>query len=385
MNITMLVLNNLTNDPRVHKEAKTLANAGHHVTVIALWKPGLPEIGTMHNYQVIRVRLRTREWRGSVFAPMVKYIEYAIQVWRLVAKQPAHIIHANDANTLPASWLASKRVGAQLIYDAHELETGREFQTTRLSNIYRYLWACPERAFIRRARAVITVSEGIAGELERLYHIPRPLVLRNCPEIQNLYKPSRLREELSIPPHLKIALYQGSVSEGRGIRTFLEAIQLLPEVAGVVLGEGPLLPALQAQIQNGNWQRVYLPGKVPMDTIPSHLASADLGIVLTENICRSYYLSLPNKLFEYIQSGIPVIASDLPEIARIVKEYEVGELVNPQDPRAIAAGIRRLLEEPNRYAITKANARKAATILNWDVEKTNLIGLYQEIQGRGKS
>ena len=132
----MLVLNNFTHDARVHKEAKTLAAADYNVTVVALWQQSLQETEMQDGYQVKRLKLHSRPWRGRLIAPLIKYAEFARRVQQLARQHPTDIYHANDANTLPAAWLAARRNNAALIYDAHELETGRNFGNSRLASIY---------------------------------------------------------------------------------------------------------------------------------------------------------------------------------------------------------------------------------------------------------
>jgi len=379
--VAMLVLNNFTHDARVHKEAQALAEAGYAVTVIALWQPGLAEEETGAGYRVRRLRLYSRGWRGRLVAPLVKYLEFIVRVQRFASLEPARVYHAHDANTLLPAWLAARRTGARLVYDAHELETGRSFAGSRLAGFYQRIWVWPERTLIRRTDAVITVSEGIADELVRLYGIRRPAVIVNCPEWSPPGRSNRLRDELGIPGNLKIALYLGSVVPGRGIEPFLEAVQRLPGVAGVVLGDGPLRSGCLRRIQSGVWKRVYLPGRVPLADLPGYTASADVGVVLIQPICRSYRLALPNKLFEYLHAGVPVVGSDLPEIARIIREYGVGEVVNPDDPASIAEGIARLLEDPVRYACARDNTTRVAAAYNWKQESSRLVALYRQLEG----
>lgn len=377
--VRMLVLNEFTHDARVQREAKALAAANHNVTVVALWKAGLKREEERDGYRVVRLHLRSRGWRSRLVAPLVKYVEYAFRVGQLPDSRSVQVYHAHAVQTLPAAWLATRGRGHRLVYDAHELETGHNFHGFRLAGIYRHVWPWPERAFIRSADATITVNEGIADELVRLYGIADPVVVMNCPERQPFNKSTRLRDELGIPPGLKIALYQGGVVGGRGIEPFLYAIQRLPEVAGVVLGDGHLLEEYRARAESGLWQRVYLPGKVPLDDLPHYTASADVGVTLIQDICRSYHLALPNKLFEYLQAGIPVLGSNLPEIARIIQGYNVGLVVDPDDPDAIAEALGRLLRDTDLYARSSAKARQAAAIFNWDREKVKLLDLYQNL------
>ena len=379
MNISMLVLNNFTNDARVHKEAVTLASVGHTVTVVALWQPGLARTEHLAGYRVIRLRLHFRSWQNRLLSPPIKYLEFAWHVWSLAGREPAQIYHANDSTTLPAAWLAAKRNHAKLVYDAHELETGRNFSGGSISIIYRAIWALPEKIFIHRVQSIITVSPSIAKELAHLYSISIPQVILNCPVKINISRSNRLRQELSIPEDHNILLYQGRISAGRGIESFLSAIQRVEKTVGVVLGDGPGVDTIRKRIQSGEWERVFLPGQIPLVELPSYTASADLGIILIQDNCLSYRLSLPNKLFEYLHAGLPVICSNLPEMARVVLDYQVGELVDPDNPSAIAGSIQSILADPIRFAEMKANTRKAAEDFNWQNESKKLLDIYQSL------
>ncbi|MCI0521004.1 MAG: glycosyltransferase family 4 protein [Chloroflexi bacterium] len=380
MRVHMLILNDYAPDMRIHREAATLATAGHEVSVVALWRPGLAEREALNGYHVYRLRLRTRPWPGRLLAPPLKYTEILYRYNAFCRQHPPDVIHAHDAKALPPAWLGARRSRARLVYDARELETGRNFGNSRVAPLYRWLWPLPERAFIRRAAAVITVSEGIAGELSRLYGIPRPHVLVNCPPAQPPRPSNRLHTELGIPAEMKIALTQGALVAGRGIEPFLQAVQLLPGVAAVVLGEGPLLPELRRQVEHGALERTYLPGRVPQADLLAYTVSADLGAVLIQNTCRSHYFSLPNKLFECIQARLPVVASDLPDIAALVRRFEIGETTDPDDPQAIAAAMRRLLEDPARLAQARRNTEAAAALFNWEREGEKLLSLYRGLE-----
>ena len=379
MNITMLVLNNFTNDARVHKEASTLARVGHNVTVLALWQSGIVENENQNGYRVIRLRLRSRPWQNRLLSPPIKYLEFALQVWRLAGRQPAQIYHANDANTLPAAWIAVKRNHAKLVYDAHELETGRDFGGGYVTGLYRYIWSWPERLFIRRAHIVLTVSPSIRNQLSRLYNIPLPQVILNCPEKIQIPYSNRLREELNITETHKILLYQGRVTVGRGIESFCTAVQLVENVSGVVLGDGTALDTFRDRVRSGEWQRLHFPGKVPLADLPSYTSSSDLGIVLTQDTCLNHRFSIPNKLFEYMHAGIPIIASDLPEIGRIISETETGEVCDSNDPHAIATAIQMVLSDSTYYNQLQKNACKAADNYNWQKEGKKLLDEYAKL------
>jgi len=227
---------------------------------------------------------------------------------------------------------------------------------------------------------VITVNESIANELVRLYHIPRPTVVMNCPEYVLVLQSNRLREELTIPVEQKIVLYQGQIAEGRGIEHLIQSIQSIPDSSLVILGEGPSLEEYRNLTISRQWERVYFPGKVSLADLPSYTSSADIGVLLTEDTCLSYHLSLPNKLFEYIHAGLPVVASNLPEIARVVSTHQIGEVVNPDDPKDIANAISRLLHDPTRYSQCRSNAIQAVKKFTWEQESKNLLAVYQSLE-----
>lgn len=385
MNAVLLILNNFTHDTRVHRTAKALSQAGYQVTVLALWEKGLLEQeNNPSGYNVERIRLASRSWRNRWLGPLVKYIEYTLRVWIQARRHRADIYHANDANTLPAAWLAAKLNKARLVYDAHELETGRSWAASRVAGFYKKYFPLPEKFFIRHADAVITVNQSIARRLVQLYDIPLPVVIMNCPEIPEISsQPSqRLREEMNIPPKLKIALYQGGVVRGRGIEALIDATQRTPGVAAVILGDGELSSELWQRVQTGELQRVYLHGKVHPASLPEYTSSADMGILLIEPTCESYRLSLPNKLFEYLHAGLPVIATNAPEITQIVQGEQVGIIVDPHKPDEIVKALQSMVELPQQNVHLRSRILEVARKFTWEIERVKLLELYSQMASK---
>ena len=140
------------------------------------------------------------------------------------------------------------------------------------------------------------------------------------------------------------------------------------------------LEMFRGRASTGEWQRSFLSWENTLfGELPDYTASADLGVVLTQDNCLNHHYSLPNKLFEYLHAGLPVICSDLPEIARIVQGYQVGELTDPDNPSDIAQSIKSILSDPPRFLQMKINTKKAAEDFNWDKEKRKLITIYQNL------
>lgn len=387
MRVAMIVLNNLTHDARVQKEAKTLVAAGHEATVIGLKDETVPERETFSGFQVRRVALRSNRWRLGPLTQFVRYLEFSWRAARIALSLPAQVCHAHAIQALPACWLASRLGRAALIYDAHEFEQNQDFSTSkRIPALLRLTWSWPERLFIRAADAVITVSDSLADALAASYHIQKPLVLRNCPEVVPPGAPSTyLRDHYPIPAGWRIVLYQGILARDRGLVQLIQSAAWLEQVAIVIVGDGGIRGELEVIAHSVASERakVILTGWCPLSELPAITASADVGGILTQNTCRNNYYSLPNKLFEYMQVGLPVIGCDLPEIARVIHEFEVGQVVESGDPHAIAQGINDLLRDPQRYARARANTARAAARYNWQVESQTLVNLYDELaQGR---
>jgi glycosyltransferase involved in cell wall biosynthesis len=382
MKVTMLVLNDFTHDSRVHREAKTLASIGHEVEILALHRGSLPTTEQVAGYTVRRLVLRTRRWRGRLLAPIAKYLELVREVARVTRLRPADVYHSHNGNTLLATYPVVKRDRAAWVYDSHELETGRNFGGFRLSAVFRWLWPLPERILIHRPDAVISASPAYADQLVVTYGIKRPTVLRNCPEYVAPPSSSVLRQELGISAQKSIILYQGNISFNRGLETCIQSLQYLDtDVCLVMVGDGIARDSLVQLASALNLaDRVHFSGFVPIEKLIAYTASADLGLSLIQNTCASYYLTLPNKVMEYIMAGLPVVASDFPAMGQIIRKYDVGQVVrDPTSPQEVAAAVHAVLNDPERYRQMQANAFDAARVLNWEQESLKLIELYRSI------
>jgi glycosyltransferase involved in cell wall biosynthesis len=380
----MIVLNEFVHDARVEKEATTLIQAGYRVTVIARRiNPALAEEENKDGIAVRRVSIAPHQGRTSLVARAFKVLNFYMRLIRVAFSLDADIYHAHDANALPVGWAAAFLRRAKLIYDAHEFERDRNWGRSNLPPIVRKYWALPERLFIRRADAVITVSGSIARALAAIYRIKEPALVRNCPPLYvETSKTDRIRDaNPAIGADQPIVLYQGRIAANRGLRQFIQGTMGVPNAVAVLLGNGPLRSELEAWVEENDWsERVFFMGYVPQNVLLRYTASADIGVSLIENACLSYYYSLPNKLFEYQQAGLPVIASNFPEMSAIVGGYDLGELVDPDDVPAITAAIHRLLSDPARYAQLRENAHKAAQRFNWEAESRTLLEVYDEVR-----
>ena len=297
------------------------------------------------------------------------------------------LVHANDGNTLAPARLVTRRTGAALVYDSHELWRHRN---VRHRPVARHVEAAIEQHVITRADGVITVSPSIARWLQRTYRLPQtPTLVRNIPAAGTPSTPAtgRLRELAGLAAEDQVIAYGGRITTSRGIEETIDALALLPARVHLVLlgyGDAGYLAALRNRIAAaGLTDRVHFVGKVAPHEVAPALADADLSVVYVRPTCLSYEYSLPNKLFEAIHAGLPIAAADLPDTREIVERYGVGEIfamtehdgeaAPDADARDMAATMSRILADPDRY---RAAARAAATELTWEHEERELRALY---------
>ena len=297
---------------------------------------------------------------------------------REALRVPARVYHASDLYVLPAMRAAARRHGARLAYDARELyphvgaTAGRPWA--------RLFWYLIEGAHIRRADAVFTVNESIAEELARTYGIAPPTVIPNTPPTQRVTRSRWLHERTGLSPDVVLVLYQGYLKKGRGCERLVEAMAEVEGAALVFLGEGPLEPALEARVRRlGLGRRVRFLPMVPPGELLHVTASADVGACLIEGITRSLHLSLPNKLFEYLMAGVPVLASDLPEIRRVVAGHDVGRLVDWRDGAALVRVLQEMVGRPEARARWAGRAPGVFETFSWEAASERLQRVYRDL------
>ncbi len=262
------------------------------------------------------------------------------------------------------------------MYDSHEYATQEHAQNWKWRLVSRSAVSAIERRNVASADLVITVSRGIAEALQADYGLPAaPVVVRNMPS----YRPTPLR-----PPNgRRQILFHGLIRPERGLESLIDAVPALTFAGDVVVrgyGLSAYLDSLKARArERGVGDRVVFAPAVGPDHLIERAAEADLGVLLLPGITRHYEFALPNKLFEYLMAGLPVLASPRREIRTLLDEIGAGLFAEP-DPGSVAAALNALTEDA-LIGMRRA-ALAAARALNWDAEKRLLVGAVEEAHRR---
>lgn len=372
--VAQVVLNNFKNDNRVLKESQSLIDSGYQVEVFALHEVPLKEREDIAGVSVFRIKLFSRQWPKLKPVQILKYLEYLIRATILVRK--FDIVHCNDLNALPigifCKCLSMGRI--RVVYDAHEYEINDIPNQGVWSIRIRYIL---ERLLIKYADRVITVSDSIAEEYARLYSIRKPSVVLNCPIYTDVIKHNLFREELGIHFDQKIFLYQGRLSRGRGIELLIEVFSRLENTDKVVvfMGYGPMTDEIVEQSKLH--KTIYFRKAVNHDVLLDYTSSADYGILFYENNCLNHLYCAPNKMFEYIMAGLPLITSNLLEVKRLVESNNIGIVARENSVEGFNDILFKL--EEFDYSTAFKILRELRKLYCWETQSQTLLRIYRGI------
>lgn len=309
--------------------------------------------------------------RGVLF-----YSFFQLRLFFFLLFRKSHVLVSNDLDTLLPNYLISKLKGIPLVYDSHEIFT--EVPELVGQNFKQGVWRRVERWIFPKLKNVFTVNQSISDWFYDKYKV-RPLVVRNMPRRAKTAVAAVSRDELNLPSNKRIILLQGAgINVDRGSEELVLAMKHVTDCLLLIVGSGDVIPALKEMVARENLSdRVQFTGKVPHEILEQYTSIADLGVTLDKPTNINYRLSLPNKIFDYIRAGIPVLCSDLPEVARIVRDYKVGVVADSFDPKKLAETISKALNSPE-YQNWKLNTIKAAEELSWETDEINLKNVYSQ-------
>jgi glycosyltransferase involved in cell wall biosynthesis len=369
--VANLVFNSFKNDSRVLKESISLANAGYTVEVIAHHDIGLKKYEVENNFTIRRLSYLNRKKSKGIFSKLgayLKYIKLSVQHCK-----DFNILHCNDLDTLPIAFIIKRFLNKDIkvIYDAHEHETERHHQSNFDKNVLKVV----EKFLLKYVDEVITVSEPIADDYVKLYDIKKPTLIYNTPKKVSIEKKNIFREKFNIPREHTIFLYQGGLQPRRGILEFLELVKDKKNVSYVIMGFGALKEKILEKIKNQ--PNLYFHDAVSPDILLDYTSSADIGVCIEENLCKSWDLALPNKMFEYAMVDLPIIVSGLSELKRFVLENDTGYVIEDIfDKNEFDKLFPKILETHHNKNI---NIQKIKKIYNWQNQEEKLLKLYDKL------
>jgi glycosyltransferase involved in cell wall biosynthesis len=320
-------------------------------------------------YKSHRMRLYFK--KGAFF-----YAEYNIRLFFHLLFHKADLLVSNDLDTLLPSFLIHKLKGKPIVYDSHEYFTEVPELVSRPR--IQAVWKRIESWIFPKLKDVFTVNDSIAGLFEKDYGL-RPLVVRNIPIRKEEVEPAT-REELGLSKDIKILILQGSgINIHRGSEEMLEAMKFINNAVLLIVGGGDVIDTLKKMAECKELKdKVIFKPKQTYQKLMQYTANSDLGLTLDKDTNLNYRFSLPNKLFDYIHAGIPVIASPLPEIKSIIDHYEVGDFIPSHEPKAIAEKINEILAKDALMEKWKKNTNFAASELTWQNEEKVLRKVYEK-------
>lgn len=364
---------------RVDRGARALAEAGCDVVLVAIKDSETPAFEQREGYVVKRVELKARRLPRPF--RFLRFFEAVCRTLALAWRENADVYDAHDLTPLPvAHWAAFLR-GAKVVYDSDELNVHRNLSWLRNPTINFLVRNC-ERHYIRKSDAVITSDVGRADILERSYHIKRPTVVLNVPDLIETLDPDEVFRAAALKRQRYLLIYQGGLMPNRGLAELVLAMRDLDSCALVMVGFGSLVAPLADLIEQESLNdRVSILGPVPFRQTMRYTAAADIGMIPIIGSCLSYVHAAPNKLFEDMMAGIPVVASDLPDMAAIVRRERIGTLIDDAtDPASIAEAVRELIDGPEALDVVGARARAVALErYNWKIERVKQLEVYAKL------
>lgn len=361
------VTNDLSTDQRVHKTCTTLQKCGFWVIETGRLLP--ESLPLERSYFTLRKKLWFR--KGPQF-----YAEFNIRLFLYLMTKDVDLIFANDLDTLPAAYLAAKLRNKRLIYDTHEYFT----ETPELVNrpIIQSIWKKIEDHFFPKLTDILTVNASIAKLYGDKYN-KTVHVSRNIPPT---FATERLktRTELDLPENKRILILQGTgINVQRGAEETVLAMQYLENIVLLVVGSGDVISTLKKMVEQYKLQdKVIFKAKMPFADLRQYTMNSDLGLAIDKDTNLNYHFSLPNKLFDYIHSGIPTLSSGLIELKQIIDLYDIGYYIQNHNPKHIASVVEDIFADETRYNTVKRNTAKAKEELCWEKEEKILMSIINQ-------
>ncbi len=356
------VINDLVTDNRVNKTCQALLESNYEVILIGR---KLPNSLPLPSWPFKAKRLNLLFRKGPFF-----YLFFNLRLFFKLLFIKADLLFANDLDTLLPNFIVSKIKRVPLIYDSHELFC--EVPELQHSKIKKQIWLFLESRILPKLKYCITVNQSIANSFEEKYKV-RFHVVRNISDTISGFVP-KSKQELDLPVNKNIILLQGAgINIHRGAEELIDAMQFVENTLLLIIGSGDVWDILKKKAKTQKLDnKIKLIYRIPKLELMHYTFNANLGISIDKPTNLNYYYSLPNKIFDYLQAQLPILASRLPEIEYLITKYNVGEFIENHEPMLIANRINELFAS-GKLDTYKKNTVKACEELTWLNEKSKLL------------
>jgi len=378
-------------DGRVLNQAYTLSRAGYRVSVVDQSLPQTPEpLATLYgrlptwltrSCRFIRIATGDEGFPIRLFSalqkparPLARYL-----VSRCLLRLHADVYQARSLETLRTLLPAVRWTRAKLLYDVRDFDTPFMLPAQLPGSHRRALEAEPRA--MPYVSALTTVNASLAEAIARHYHVATPDVIFNCKLVGVKLPPqvADLRTELSLPPATPLLVFTGTTSAGRSLPVILAAIGRVPGVHLAFVGLADRSGELARLAEDaGARGRVSFHPPVSAYEVPAYIRSADADIACIEPVNPNHASALPNKVFEAVAAHLPLIASDLPEMRRVVETYQLGAVFNPSDVDDLVRAIGAVLSQRDLF---RRHAVTACSELSWESQEPKLLAVYRRLVG----
>lgn len=354
--IVVSVTNDLITDQRVEKVCDTLYKNGFDILLIGRrFKTSEP----------IKRAYKTKRFKLFFNSGFLFYAEYNIRLFLYLFFVKKYLLLANDLDTLLANYLISKLLRKKIVFDCHELfpEIPELVNRKRTKNIWLFL----EKKLLPKIKNKYTVCESIANFYKEKYQT-NFTVIKNLPRKKDIEKGAFSFDTDT----KKIILYQGATNIGRGLDFMIEAMKYLENQLFIIVGYGDIYHQLKEKVTKDKLEhKVFFLGRMTPQELHKITPLANLGISLEEDLGLNYRFALPNKIFDYIQAEVPILVSDLPEMKKIIQDFEVGEVLEERTPKKLANQIKNLLNKDFNQQL-----KRAKEVLVWEEQEQTLLSIF---------
>jgi glycosyltransferase involved in cell wall biosynthesis len=369
--VAFSVINCICYDQRVNKIAGTVKGLDCEITIIGRRLDDCCDSDIVP-FKTVRFNMIFR--RGFLF-----YKFFNIRLFIHLLFNNYDLLVANDLDTLLPNFLVSKLKRLPLVYDSHEYFTGVPELLNR--PLVTSVWKTIERSIFPRLKYTMTVSEPISSLYEKMYHV-NPLVVRNFSKNTNHIIPFS-RAELNIAENDLIVILQGAgINIDKGAEELIDAVSKTDQTTLLIVGGGDVVGKLKEIVRMHDIsEKVRFISKVPWEKLMRYTKAADVGMCLEKDTNLNYRYSLANKLFDYISAGIAIVASDLPEVRKIITGNNCGIIISKVTTEKIEETILKLNENRTLLNELKRNSIVASQSINWERESLRVVDFYRSIIG----